>query len=281
MRAARLVAATLGLTLLAACGGPATPVPPAPAGGTPIETRLLPTSQDPYIPSPSIIAASDLDTLRAVVDAMRPADAQGPGPCRPPYGYGGDDCWPGTRSQPGHAYLALDLVDGFCQLPSRPQLYVLPGRRLVLQVGFSKGFCPGAADAPPPHAALLSAGVPRASLVSISTTGLTPGLYTVSYRFLAESAAYDSGPAYLSVPGPAAASQTAVEDALLAIRAGDRQPLFSVARVAGDQVGDLCGQRVDGPAYLVTTGSALAPPHRQLTVVLAGPPSHTCAVIST
>lgn len=60
MRGAALVAASLGLAFLAACGGPpATPVPPAPADGAPIETRLVPTSLDPHIPTLSILAASD------------------------------------------------------------------------------------------------------------------------------------------------------------------------------------------------------------------------------
>lgn len=59
--------------------------------------------------------------------------------------------------------------------------------------------------------------------------------------------------------------------ALLAIGANNRGPPFSVARVAGDQIADLCGEDVDGPAFLLTAGSDLVSPHRQMTVVLADP----------
>lgn len=286
MHVARLVSAIVGLVLLAACGGPpATPAPTAPADGTPVETRLLTTSRAPIILTGSILVASDLDTLRALVDAMddRPPTSSS-NQCRPPYVDGHDVCWPGARSQPDHAFLALALSAGWCQIPSRPQLYLLPGHRLVLLVGFTRGSCfGGAASAPLPGANLVAAATPRAGLVSISTTGLAPGLYAVSYRFLVQGSTYDSDPTYLSVPGPAAASQSTIEAqaaAVLARGANGRGPVVSVARVDGDQVGDLCGADVDGPAFLLTAGSAVGSP-RQVTIVLAGPTPRTCTATST
>jgi hypothetical protein len=70
----------------------------------------------------------------------------------------------------------------WCQFASRSQLYLLPGHRLVLVVGFTRGSCyAGSAAAPLPGASLVAAGTPPAGLVSISTTGMTPGLYAMSY----------------------------------------------------------------------------------------------------
>ena len=257
------------------------PLRPERPPAAPQSNDLLNASRAPYIVSQSILAASDLETLRGVTDAMRDREllGEGAGQCRPPYVEGRDVCWPGATSQPGRAYLALALADGWCQFPSRPQLYLLPGRRLLLEVGFSKGFCyGGAAAAPLAGVHLVAASVPRASLVSISTTGLEPGLYAVSYRFLSASGTYDSDATYLSVPAPAAASQSTVEAQAAAI--GANGGAVSVARVAGDQVRDLCGMDVAGPAFLLTTGTELWLPHRQMTVVLAGPTPRTCVVTS-
>ena len=100
----------------------------------------------------------------------------------------------------------------------------------------------------------------------------------MSFRFLAESGTYDSDPTYLSVPGPASATQFTVEVEAAAVLTGVAP--VSLARVAGDQIGQLCGETVPGLAFLATIGSELRLPHRQSTVVLAGQARHVCVVAS-
>lgn len=266
----RLVPAALALCLLAACGSPPAPVP-----GSALPTAQL-TAGGPRIASQSIFAASDLDTLRALVDVAARATVQQLGgvtagyQCRPPYALGEDLCWPHESSRPGEAYLALAMQAGFCEDASAPQVYV-SGHRLAVQVRLS------AVSGCHINGVL---ALPTASLVSFSTRGVEPGLYSVSFRFASDTELYNSDATYLSVPGPPAEDQPTVETeaagALEGVIGGRRVGLFSLARVDGAQLQGLCGETVSGPAYLATLDTDLsATPHR-MTVVLAGPTPRTC-----
>jgi hypothetical protein len=139
MAHSKLVWVTVGLCLLAACGAP-----PAPPHSSAVQTEEL-SEDGPRIGVESIFAASDLDTLRVLVDTSTETTVRqlGGAPsryqCRPPYALGRDYCWPGKSSRAGQAYVALAIESGFCEHASAPQVY-LSGRRLVVQVDLSKEF---------------------------------------------------------------------------------------------------------------------------------------------
>ncbi len=271
MLTSKVARMAIALCILTACGSP-----PAPPNSSPLHTSVR-ADNGPRIGSQSILAAGDLDTMRALVDATASGmvrqlggagDAQ---QCHPPYALGRNDCWPDQRSRPGEAYAALAIKPGFCEDATDPRVY-LSGHSLVVQVGFSKRFnC---------HLQGVMA-LPTASLVSFSTDSLKPGLYSVSFRFVSGDETYNSDSTYLSIPSPRAVDQLTMENeatAALASVIGDhRVGLFSLARVDGAQVRALCGHAVAGPAYLVTLDPDLSAPRRQMAVMLAGSPPRACA----
>jgi hypothetical protein len=272
----RLRTALAGLAglALAACG---TPAPVAPPGAVLDGTRVL-ASYGPRIPVGSIFAAGDLETLRALVDVSDAASVRqlGGAPqthdCMPPYTSGTNLCWPGERTQPGQAYLAVYLDGGFCVTPGPPAVYA-SGDRLVLRVVF-KGM--SGCDV---HGTV---ALPTAALVAFPTGGLRTGLYRVSYLFQQGGDDYRSPATYLSIPSPAAGSAAAMEAdasaALASVVGGQRAGVFSIARVDGAQIGGLCGQAVAGAADLVTTETSTPSGSRRMTVTLAGPTPRPCAV---
>jgi hypothetical protein len=64
--------------------------------------------------------------------------------------------------------------------------------------------------------------------------------------------------------------------ALSGVIATQRASVFSVSRVDGNQLLELCSTAVDRPAYLVTFPSAPPSGPRQMTVMLAGDPARVC-----
>ena len=268
MSKCKLAWLTISLCLVAACGPP--PVP-----GSALETKQL-ADNGPRIHDQSIFVADDVDTLRALVDASSSATIEQLGgaersyQCRPPYALGQDFCWPGQRSQAGRAYIALVTQGGFCINASSPQVY-LSAHHLVVQVRFSKAFnCHATGTLP----------MATASLISFATSGLKPGLYSVSFQFVSEDEIYNSGSTYLSLPGPPRGDQARMENeataALNSVTGIRRVGLFSLTRVEGSQLQSLCGQTVSGPAYLAILDPDLSAARRQMTVVLAGPTPKTC-----
>jgi hypothetical protein len=261
---------------LSGCGSTQPQPPPAPQHSSALDAREL-TAPGPRIGGQSILAAGDLDTLRALVDASAAATVQQLGglgnnyQCQRPYAMGRDNCWPGERSQTGQAYVAVAIGSGFCESWSAPRLY-LSGQQLVVQIGISK----------------LSncringvMALPTAGLISFSTRALTPGLYGVSYRTVSDGETYQSDSTYLSVPSPAPKDQPTMEreaaTALQAVIGDHRVSLFSLARVDGSQLQSLCGLTQPGPAYLATMDPDLSTTRRRMSVVLAGPTPRTCS----
>ncbi|MBO0747729.1 MAG: hypothetical protein J2O47_05230 [Acidimicrobiaceae bacterium] len=268
------VGVALGLGVLAACGS-STPNP-----GTPVEIHQI-SARGPRIPNGAIFAAGDLDTLRALIDAGDSMLARQLGGsvvthvCQPPYKTPGESCWPGRTSQPGDAYIALDIQgEGMCETASAPHLTV-SGRHLQVGVDFSEvAGC---------HIQGVMA-LPSASLISLRTGGLRSGLYSVSYLFQYPKDSYRSDSTYLSIPGPPAGTPEGMSQeaalALVSIIGWQPAGVFSVARVDGAQLAALCGQALPGPAYLAIYERDLSATPRRMTVVLAGPVPRTCSTTS-
>ena len=265
---------TMVLLLVLACGSEA--VPP---GSTGVPMTVL-ASNGPRIGAQTILAANDLETLRALVDTTAAVTVRQLGgtpsahQCTPPYAVDHDDCWPGQTSRPGRAYVALEIEGGFCDGVTASRTYTVD-RHLIVEVSFStRSGC----------VVRGTKALPTASLVSFPTKGLRPGLYRVSFRLVNDNETYDSDSTYLSIPGPPASDQQTIDSAARAavaiIIGGNRVDLFSLARVDGAQLGSLCGMTVSGPAYLATLDPDLSATHRQMSVILAGSTPHTCATTS-
>lgn len=260
----------LGLTVLATCGN-ATSGP-----GKPLETHLI-SADGPRIGNGAIFAAGDLTTLRALVDGSESMLAQQLGgvlvthECQAPYKAPAGSCWPGRTSQPGQAYIALDIQGGFCETAGTPQLS-LSGRHLELRVNFS--------DVSGCHLQGVLA-LPTASLISFRVDGLSSGLYSLSYLFQHPNDSYRSDSTYLSIPGPPTGTPDGMSreaaSALASSIGSQRVGQFSLARVDGAQLAALCGLALPGPAYLAIYERDLSAKPRHMTVVLAGPVPRTCS----
>jgi hypothetical protein len=261
----KLLSAALAALALGACG---TPPPP----GTPVTVRMV-SERGPRIPNGGIFAAADLVTLRSLIDAVGSGLAGQVGGtvlrqvCLPPY----TACWPDVTSQsPGQAYLALDVVGGFCVTEGTPQLG-LSGTHLELYVPFSDVFNCHVSG---------SMALPTATLFSFPTGGLKPGLYSASFVLQYSNDTYTSASTYFSLPGPAAGPPVDMDGeataALTSVVGTQKVGLFSLSRVDGAQVGRLCGTTVAGPAYLVTYEANPGESVQHMTVALAGPAPRTC-----
>jgi hypothetical protein len=257
--------AALGLV---ACGSSMPPPPP----GTPLALHAV-DQAGPRIPNGAIFAATDLVTLRSLIDATDSSMAEQFGGTAvryvctsPPSG-----CWSDVLYQPDRAYVALEGDAGFCVQDGTPQL-ALSGTHLELQLPYiqeSGCHLNGTVAAP------------SAGLFWFPTGGLKPGLYTVSYVYQSTEDTYRSDSTYLSIPAPAtgaAAEMDREATAALASVVGLRKSgLFSMSRVDGTQIAGLCGVTVAGPAYLVTYETDPGTTPRHMTVALAGTTPRTCA----
>jgi hypothetical protein len=270
----KFTALAVALLLLAACG---TAGKPQDQGKRTLESKVL-ASYGPRIPDGAILAAGDLTTLRALVDATTEAMTRQVGAqqvqhqCSAPFVYGRDACWPGKASSDGHGYLALDIQGGFCINLDSTTVWVRD-LHLEVETHFSKvNDC---------HANGVLA-FPTASLIEFSTAGLPASLYSVSYSTYVAEDAYHSESTYLSMPSPAPAGQAAMESeaaaGLKAAVGAARTSIFSVSRVDGSQLDGLCGVAPAGPAYLATFASDPENGPRRMTVALAGEPARVCSV---
>jgi len=266
----KLLSAALAALALGACGAP------SPPPGTPVRVQMV-SERGPRIPNGGIFAAADLVTLRSLIDAVDSGLAGQVGGtvvrhiCLPPYVGSGGACWPDATSQPpGQAYLALDVVGGFCVTEGTPELGV-SGTHLELQIPFSDVFNCHVSG---------SMALPTATLFSFPTGGLKPGLYSASFVLQYSNDTYRSASTYFSLPGPAAGVPADMDreatDALTSVVGTQRVGLFSLSRVDGAQVGRLCGVTVAGPAYLVTYEANPGESVQHMTVALAGPTPRTC-----
>ena len=262
----KLLSAALAALVLGACGAP----PPPP--GTPVDVHTV-SERGPRIPNGAIFAAADLVTLRALIDAVDSGLAGQVGGtvvrhgCLPP----AEACWPDVTSQsPGQAYLALDVVGGFCVTEGTPELG-RSGTHFQLQIPFSDVFNCHVSG---------SMALPTATLYSFPTDHLSPGLYSASFVLQYSNDAYRSASTYFSIPGPAVGLPADMDreatDALTSVVGSQRVGLFSLSRVDGAQVGRLCGVTVAGPAYLVTYEADPGESVQHMTVALAGPTPRTC-----
>ena len=259
------------LLLLVACQPP--PSPPLHVARA-LSTRVL-ARVGPALPMGDLVASTDIDGLRAQVDALRSdllarlAAGQPTFQCQPPYEFpsNGQTCWPGANPAADSVLVGMDLGGAFCTTVSAPQAFLRAGREIRIEL--TESHQPGCVQQG------VVAG-PSTGLLAIDVNGVAPGLYRVDYLIQDDGDAYQSEATYVSLPAlPVADLRTeeAAEEA--AIRAAEQPPAtglasdeaFAVARIPGGDLGAVCpsepaaAEDVYVVTYWVTT------PHRRLLVV--------------